>query len=190
VETTNPAAARLVAEASTQSPGTTVAGDPPAPSQASSTSQAEPSLAEIEQAVLARISYDIDRWLPGWTIEFKAPVDGYRGMTYSAERRIEIYTRPGETIEETAHTLAHELGHAVDVTYNDDDDRLRWRAARGIDADHPWFVSDGLTDFGVGAGDFADCFAYWQMGGYRMYSELAGVPNQQQLNLLAEFSFD
>lgn len=150
--------------------------------------EADPGTAELREAALALIPYPWEEMLPGWTISVEPARAGYLGMTNIVERRIEVYVRPEQRVGEVAHTLAHEIGHAVDVTYNDEADRARWRESRGLAADHPWFTGDGLTDFSVGAGDFAECFAYWQVGAGE-HSALGGPPTAAQLNLLAELSF-
>lgn len=139
------------------------------------------------EAALDLIAYPWESKLPGWTITLQPQRDGYRGITNVAERRIEIYDVSGVGERELAHVIAHEIGHAVDVTYNDTRTRSRWLQSRGIDPNHPWFTGDGLTDFSVGAGDFAESFAHWQVG-YGEQSNLGGAPTSDQIILLAELS--
>lgn len=145
---------------------------------------AHSSLADIRAATLARISYPWQSRLPGWSIDFLPGKDGYLGATWSRTHRIEIYVRDGQSVDELAFTLAHELGHAVDLTYFDATDRDRWLAARGA-AGASWWTDSGAGDYAVGAGDFAESFAVWQIGG-RSLSTLAGQPTEAQLALLAE----
>jgi len=147
-----------------------------------------PTLAEIRHQALALIPYPWEQMLPGWQIEVHPAKHGYLGATYSFENRIEIYYRSGQTPKEVAFTLAHEIGHAIDLTYNTDVDRARWRDARGLAADHPWFTGYGMSDFEVGAGDFAESFAVWQLGESGHQLKLAGTPDAPQLNLLHELS--
>ncbi|MEZ5233825.1 MAG: hypothetical protein R2749_14120 [Acidimicrobiales bacterium] len=142
------------------------------------------SLDEVRAATLQRISFPWQQRLPGWTIEFLPGRDGYLGATWSREQRIEIYVRPGQGIDELSFTLAHELGHAVDVTYFDSGDRDRWLAARGATGAQ-WWTDSGKGDYAVGAGDFAECFAVWQVGGTSL-STLAGQPSAAELAVLAE----
>jgi hypothetical protein len=141
-------------------------------------------LEAVRAATLAHISYPWQERLVDWTIEFVPGRSGYLGATWSAERRIEIYVRDDQSDAELAFTLAHELGHAVDLTFLDSVDRQRWLAARGID-DVPWWTASGMSDYAVGAGDFAEAFAVWQVGGVGL-STAAGQPNAQQLQVLAE----
>lgn len=145
---------------------------------------AHASLSDIRAATLARISYPWQTRLPGWTIDFLPGKDGYLGATWSRAHRIEIYVRDGQTVDELAFTLAHELGHAVDLTYFDETDRDRWLAGRGV-AGASWWTDSGAGDYAVGAGDFAESFAVWQVGG-RSLSTLAGQPTDAQLALLTE----
>jgi hypothetical protein len=139
------------------------------------------------QAALAAISYPWDQLLPGWTIEFLDETDGLYGLTLVSKKRIEIYVRDGQDTALLAHVIAHELGHAVDVTHNDGDDRRRWEQSRGIE-DFPWWPGSGDTDFSTGAGDFAEAFAAWQVGDRSFRSTLANPPSAGQRALLAELS--
>jgi len=112
---------------------------------------------------------------------------GILGGTGTYERRVEIYVRVDQTVEDVAFTLAHELGHAVDVTYFGQDERRAWLAARGLDPDTPWWVESGATDFGSGAGDWAEAFAIHLFGGTG-HSRLAGQPDAAQLELVARLA--
>ncbi|MGB5755696.1 MAG: hypothetical protein WBM50_02175, partial [Acidimicrobiales bacterium] len=139
------------------------------------------------EAALATISYPWRELLPGWTIAFLPERDGLYGLTLVPEQRIEIYVRRTQSTVLLAHVIAHELGHAVDVTLNDGQDRRRWEASRGIESD-PWWPGNGATDFSTGAGDFAESFAAWQIGGESFRSKLADPPSPDQINLLAQLS--
>ncbi len=128
-----------------------------------------------------------DPWLDrleGWTIEFLPPRAGYLGATWAQTKRIEIYVGEGQTLDELAFTLAHELAHALDVTLLDVNQRDQWLQARGVPA-ASWWGTSGDSDYGVGAGDWAEAFAVWQVGG-PSYSTLAGALTPAQLKLLAQ----
>lgn len=117
------------------------------------------------------ISYDIENKLPGWSIDFQPGRAGTLGFAYFDERRIEVYVRDHHTAWDVASTLAHELGHAVDVSILDDAARWAWMDQRGITAD--WWPAAGVADYSSGAGDFAEAFAVWQVGG-STHSRVAG----------------
>jgi hypothetical protein len=165
----------------------------PAPLAATDRSTADGSndtTAATEEAragaeALQLISYPWEQLLPGWTVEFLPERDGLYGLTKVRHQRIEIYVRLDRSPTFLAHVIAHELGHAVDVTLNDEDDRDRWRAARGLDS-APWWPESGKTDFQTGAGDFAESFAAWQINADNFRSELGTAPTATQTELLAE----
>ncbi len=142
---------------------------------------------ERGEAALATISYPWQQILPEWTIDFLPEKDGLYGLTLVPDKRIEVYVRNSQTKELLAHVIAHELGHAVDVTLNDGPDRRTWAEVRGT-GDNPWWPGNGTTDFSTGAGDFAESFAAWQVGGESFRSTLAGPPTQSQIELLAQLA--
>jgi hypothetical protein len=140
------------------------------------------------QQALTAISYPWEDRLPGWSITFEQGRSGLYGLTLVDDKHIEIYVRTDQTDDLLVHIVAHELGHAVDVTLNDGPDRRRWQGARGIE-DEPWWPDAAASDFRTGAGDFAESFAYWQTrtGNYR--SKLGPVPDDAQLSLMAELAY-
>lgn len=145
---------------------------------------------EIEQrgaAALAEIAYPWQERLPGWEIQFIAAEEGAYGYTLTRENRIDIYVRADQSHELLAHVVAHEIGHAVDVTLNDGGDRARWQDLRGIHA-APWWPDNRAADFATGAGDFAESFAAWQIGADAFRSELGDPPNLEERTLLAELA--
>jgi len=131
--------------------------------------------------MLARIRYPY--WGLAFSIQFMGARNGYLGYTSYGDRRIEIYVRPcsQESDEVLTHTIGHEIGHAVDYTFGDAARRARWQSIRGIPASTPWYGCAACTDYDTPAGDFAETFAYWQVGpvGYR--STLVRPPSQAQL---------
>ena len=131
-----------------------------------------------EQA-LARITYP---WRQlGFSVSFLPGRPGLFGKTVPAEHRIEIYVRTDEDDLLLTHMVAHELGHAVDVSYSDDARRARWLQLRGIDPATPWFGCSLCTDYQTPAGDFAETFALWQAGPRDFRSRMAPPPDAQQL---------
>ncbi len=136
---------------------------------------------------LALVSYPWEERLPEWEIRFHEGKDGAYGYTLTQESVIDIYVREGQSKQLLAHVIAHELGHAVDVTLNSGDDRRRWQAARGIE-DAPWWPDNRASDFSTGAGDFAESFAAWQVGTDSYRSRLAAPPSADQQELLAELA--
>ncbi len=145
---------------------------------------ATPELSIVRTSVLASIPLHWRDLLPDWHIEFLGPRDHYRGRTSPESRHIEVYVRPDETFEELAHVTAHELGHAIDVTYLDDAERARFAEARGHTGHNAWWVADGADDFGSGAGDWAESFAWSQTGRLPWFSRLGPPPTAAQLDLM------
>ena len=109
------------------------------------------------------------------------------GYTWTQEKRIEIFVRPGDGSDDLARVLAHELGHAVDVTFNSGDDRRRWLRSRQA-SEVQWWPDSGAPDFDSGAGDFAESFAWWQLQPIEFRSTLGSAPNEAQLKLLADLA--
>ena len=120
------------------------------------------------------------------SIEFRAGRTGFLGATWPDSRRIEIFVRDDLGDRDVAFTLAHEIGHAVDVVHLDEADRSRWLRARGR-TDARWWADSGASDFEVGAGDWAEAFAVWQVGG-RSLSTVAPQPDAGDLALVAELA--
>ena len=137
---------------------------------------------------LGLVRYDWQRRLPGWQVRFLPGRSGYRGLTYPDDRVIEVFVRGNDTPAELSHVIAHELGHAADVTYLNDRERDAWRSARGIGAATPWFPGvSGATDFSSGAGDFAESFAAVHTG-VGWFSELGPPPDPSQAALLVSLT--
>lgn len=106
------------------------------------------------------------------------------------DRIIEVYVRPVQVLDEVAFALAHELGHAVDLEHFDPDRRARWRRARRLPADLPWFGASDANDFATPAGDWAESFAAWQIGEEHYQSLLAPVPDAGHCELLHSLALD
>jgi hypothetical protein len=129
-------------------------------------------------AALARISYP---WRQlGYRINFLGPQPGVSGRTSPRSMGfIDIYIRPDESVDMLAHVIAHEIGHAVDLTYGNDQRRQLWDELRGM-SPRPWFTCNMCEDFATPAGDFAETFAYWQLHDMSR-SQLGPAPTPAQL---------
>jgi len=137
------------------------------------------------KAVLGLIHYPWQRL--GYEIIFVGPRPGYRAMTLSNKRRIEVYVRPGDRPELLAYDLAHELGHAFDLEYNNSERRMHWRQLRGIEPSMPWFGCNRCPDYDTPAGDFAETFAYLLLGPGNYHSRMAEPPADAEVRALAAF---
>ncbi len=159
-----------------------------APPEAATSAEGTVSPEEIGRLAEAELPFAWQELVPGWTITYQGENPSFRGLTYPYEKTIEMFVRPGDTPESVAGILAHELAHAFDVDYMNDDDRAEWLEARGID-DAPWWPDAYARDFQSGAGDFAESFAYWAVGD-RSSSELGGAPSASQIDLIESFLRD
>ncbi len=148
-----------------------------------------PQIQSLAGPALEAVQFPWREELPGWQVEFVSGAGNIAGYTWSREERIEVFVRPGATSSDLARILAHELGHAIDVSKNSGDERRDWLSARGAE-DAPWWPGNGLADFATGAGDFAESFAVWQIGDGDYRGELAPVPTPEHIELLERLSYD
>jgi hypothetical protein len=126
--------------------------------------------------------------LSPWALRFLDGRPGYLGRTLWPERVIEVYVRAEQSIDEVAFALAHEIGHAVDLEHLEPATRARWRAARQLDPELEWFGPSDANDFATPAGDWAECFAAWQVGAGHFQSELGPPPDDRAHRLMAKLS--
>lgn len=137
----------------------------------------------VGQAALAAIDYPFETL--GWDIRFLPGRTGYLGLAIGPKRRIEIYVRPTHSVTDVTHTLAHEIGHAVDMTYGTAYRHREYLRLRGFSLDADWFGCDSCTDYATPAGDFAEVFEYWLLGGGDFRSQLGAAPDSAQLELIS-----
>jgi hypothetical protein len=146
--------------------------------------RATPATLAVGARALAQIWYPWRELLGNWSLRFLPAKPGYLGRTLWPDRVIEIYVRPGQDISEVSFALAHEFGHAVDLEHFDPAARARWRAARGLGNEVPWFGASDANDFATPAGDWAESFAAWQIGPQQFQSLLGPAPTDEQLGAL------
>lgn len=134
----------------------------PAPTPQPAVAASAPNHVARGEAMYARIGFDVASL--GYSISFQHYNASYLGLTFSGPRNIEIYVRPDSSDAHLSYVIAHEIGHAIDHILNSGEDRVRWRASRGISPDVPWWPSTVRSDMATPAGDFAECFASWRVG--------------------------
>ena len=187
------AATRVEAKAAAEDPVLTANAFAPSPNDTPPAVTANPNTGEIEtdwahrkkQQALALIHYPWEKL--GYEIVFLGPKPGYRAMTISDRRRIEVYARPGDDTDLLAFDLAHELGHAFDLERNNTPRRNRWREMRGIGQSVPWFGCNRCPDYQTPAGDFAETFALLLLGPVNYHSRIALAPTPEEIPDLAAF---
>jgi hypothetical protein len=137
------------------------------------------------QAALALIPFKWEQL--HYDVVFLGPRKGFRAMTFSNKHLIEVYVRPQDDSSLIAYDIAHELGHAIDFTYNTPETRRKWMALRGIDPNTPWFGRDGKSDYETPAGDFAETFALLVCGPKYFQGRIAPAPAAAQVQELKAF---
>jgi hypothetical protein len=153
------------------------------PTAAPSGVRSDAVASEIGEAAESAITYPWRDFLPGWSIAY---LDGdvVSGNTNVPTQTISVWLPADASAGYVSEVLAHEIGHAIDVSYLSDLDRGRWLEARGIpDAD--WWPSEAASDFDVGAGDFAEAVAAW-LTGSPSDSVIGGSLTSEQLELVGE----
>lgn len=169
-------------------PGTVVTPDATATTQTTSTvnrpesGPTSPRAQALGAEAEALLPFDWEEILPDWEINYEGTNTAYRGLTYPYEASIDIFIRDTDTPESIAPILAHEIGHALDVTYLSGSDRETWLEVRGIEQ-APWWADAFASDFQSGAGDFAEAFAAWATGDSSS-SQLAGDPTSEEIAVL------
>lgn len=150
------------------------------------TVHATTAAATIEQrgaAALALVPFPVER--TGYELIFEDHRDGYLGLTSTVDKTITIYIRSSQSTREIAKVIAHEVGHAVDVEFTTEAERLLYRQVRGIDG-RSWYPDcSGCTDYDSPAGDFAETFAAAMVGDVSFLSTVADEPTALQLQALA-----
>ena len=169
---------------STTSTASTTSTTSAASSTSATSTAIEGSPEQIGAAAEALLPFDWQQTLPGWEVKYLGPNAGFRGLTYPYDQTIEMFVRPTDTPESLAGILAHELGHAIDVTHLHNGDREDWQDARQING-APWWPDAYASDFQSGAGDFAEAFAYWALKDPSS-SQIAGTPTPAQLAVLEQ----
>ena len=193
--TAAPASVTTSTSSIVRTPPAAVTSTPEVPtttSEASTTTQVAttpppPSIRDRGETALASYTYDWQAGLSGWEISFHPGRKGILGYTFVQEKKIEVYVRSEMSDSLLAHVIAHEIGHAIDVSKNTGDDRRRWQELRDISG-KPWWPGSGDTDFSTGAGDFAESFAAWQVGNASFRSKLGSAPNAAAKALMAELA--
>jgi hypothetical protein len=141
--------------------------------------------ASRQEQVLALIPFNWQQLK--YDIVFLAPRPGVRAMTFSGEHRIEVYARPQDDVRLIAYDIAHEIGHAIDLTYNTDEMRKKWMELRGIDPATPWFGCDRCSDYATPSGDFAETFAAVVFGTKNFKGRIAPAPTSAQIPAMMSF---
>lgn len=130
------------------------------------------------QRVLASLHYPWQRL--GYRIAFLPDKHGYLGLTTPGPNLIQIYVRRSESDLVLSHSIAHELGHALDFSRGSAATRALYLSIRGLPATLTWFGCSGCTDYQTPAGDWAEVFASWLAGPGDFRSMVAGPPGAAQ----------
>lgn len=142
----------------------------------------------LEQRALSALSALDYPWRElGYDLRFQLHRGGrLLGLTDPRTRTITVFVRPTQSEQSLRVTLAHEIGHALDLETGGSEQRARYLELRGLPADTPWFPCDGCSDDASGAGDWAEVFAYWLAGAGDFRSRLAGPPDDEALTRITE----
>jgi hypothetical protein len=111
----------------------------------------------------------------GYRLRIAGPRADIRGETDRATRTITLFLARHDVAHRVAHDLAHELGHAYDDRRMTDAQRRAYLRRRGV-PNAAWWPGGKLSDYGSGAGDFAEVFALCHAASPEFRSRLAPRP--------------
>lgn len=121
------------------------------------------------------ILIDIPSTIPGWTIIWSDTSPGATAMTYRDSRTIIMSNGDlGPDPARRARVLGHEIGHAIDFSRLDEDQRNQWMIMRALTG--AWYGCWGCTDFGTPAGDWAEAVGHTITGGLDPWRSRLGPP--------------
>lgn len=138
--------------------------------------------AEIGAAAEDSIAFDFRSALPEWQIGYAEDHPDFLGVTRSEAKSIIVHVEPDASVGVVAAVLMHEVGHAIDLERLSDDQRAEWIELRGMPS--TWWPGNGLSDFAVGAGDFAEAVSALTTGSPS--SSVYGEFTEAQLAFVAE----
>lgn len=108
------------------------------------------------------------------------------GLAHMDRGVLEVFVRPGVSELVLRHVIAHEYAHLLDARYNSAAERQAYLRARGLQGTR-WFPSCTCTDFGFGAGDWAEMYAAWLIGASDWRGTLTGAPSRAEISAVAGF---
>jgi hypothetical protein len=162
-------AAALVAGSAAGCGGAEQAGD--APERAA---RPAPDPATTLRAAEALVGLDARRL--GVRVALRGPRPGLAARLDHASATVTLFASGAEAPHRLAHDLAHELGHAVDLDRLSAADRRAYLARRGRPRAAWWPPAGVASDYGAGAGDFAEVFALCHAASPVFRSRLAPRP--------------
>ncbi len=141
------------------------------------------------QAALASLRDSGQR--SGVSVSFKGAKAGYLGLTYPAQRHVDVFVRScsAESTTLLRHVISHEMGHAYDAAHMTPALRDAYTKMRGIPAGTAWFGCNYCSDFATPAGDFAETYSQWQRGSSDSRTKMAPMPGSAQLADIAAAYF-
>ena len=128
--------------------------------------------------------YDVTKL--GYRMVFKPSVHGLLGLTDGGARTVTVYIRSTESDLVLAHSIAHEIGHALDFSRGSEAKHQLYLSIRHLSTSQYWYGCNNCTDYATPAGDWAEVFAQWLAGPGDFRSQMAGVPSSSQLSQLGE----
>lgn len=137
---------------------------------------------QLGAAAEETIDFDFRAALPEWEFVYAPDHPDFLGVTRSDDKSITVHVESDATVDIVAAVLMHEVGHALDLERLDDNDRAAWIGLRDIPA--TWWPGNGLSDFAVGAGDFAEAVSAYTTGSAS--SSVYGEFTARQLRFVAD----
>lgn len=138
--------------------------------------------AEVGAAAEATIDFDFRSVLSDWQIGYAEDHPDFLGITRSEDKSIVVHVEPDASVDVVAAVLMHEVGHAIDLERLTDEKRSQWIQLRQMPS--TWWPGNGLSDFAVGAGDFAEAVSAVTTGSPS--SSVYGEFTETQLAFVAE----